>query len=263
MIARIDCHGLIINVDFSNGCPIAIPLDPHGAQPSFFTNRPANARALKVGDYVGDVNRGGSCNAETVEFTPHCHGTHTECLGHVTSDRQSVQEAIDSEPVLARLVSVRPGPGPGRKDAPRFSRAALEDALTGFASPPVEALVVRTLPNDPARMRRDYSQSPDFPVFGPQAMDWLAGLPLRHMLVDTPSLDEPKDGQLVNHRAWWGLDGRRRPEGVDPARRSVTEMVFVPDRLEDGLYWLHLELAPLIGDAAPSRPVLYPVTTES
>jgi len=76
-----------------------------------------------------------------------------------------------------------------------------------------------------------------------------------------PSLDIPRDeGKLANYRAWWGLDGRPAPPGFDPGRRSVTEMVFVPDELADGLYWLHLELAPLVGEATPSRPMLYPVT---
>jgi kynurenine formamidase len=259
LIARIDCNGLPIRVDFSAGRSIAIPLDPHGPQPAFFSGRPANARTLQVSGYVGDVQRGGSCNAETVEITPHCHGTHTECLGHLTEERQAVQETIYSEPVLARLASVRPGPGPGRKDSPRFSRAALEDALSGFRSPPVEALVIRALPNDPARRFRDYMEAPDYPVLGPQAMTWLASLPLRHLLVDSPSLDTPHDPMLANHRAWWGLDGREAPEGIDPARRSLTEMIWVPDELADGLYWLQLELSPLVGDATPSRPMLYPV----
>jgi len=261
MIGRLDCHGLQLAVDFARGRSIAMPLDPHGAQPAFFTTRPANARPLQVGDFIGDMRRGGSCNAETVEFTPHCHGTHTECLGHVTRECQVVQETIYAAPVLARLVSLRPGPGSNRGDPPRFSRAALEAVLADLRVPPVEALVVRTLPNDPARMVRAYLDAPDYPIFGPQAMDWLSAQPLKHLLVDMPSLDIPRDeGKLANYRAWWGLDGRPAPPGFDPGRRSVTEMVFVPDELADGLYWLHLELAPLVGEATPSRPMLYPVT---
>ena len=47
--------------------------------------------------------------------------------------------------------------------------------------------------------------------------------------------------------------------GGDKRRRSLTEMIYVPDGIPDGLYWLHLELAPLVSDATPSRPVLYPL----
>lgn len=259
MKARIDCHGARLKVDLGRGSPIAIPLDPHGAQPAFFTQRPANARPLQIGGFVGDVRRGGSCNAETIEFTPHCHGTHTEGVGHLTAERRPVQEAVYGGPVLARLVSLHPGPGPNHGDPDRFSRAALEAALGELRSPPVEALVVRTLPNDPARRVRDYLATPDYPVFGPQAMSWLSAQALKHLLVDTPSLDPPEDGgRLANHRAWWSLDGRPPPPGLDPGRRSVTEMVFVPDEVVDGHYLLELGLGPLLGDATPSRPVLYP-----
>lgn len=255
----IEAHGKRWTVDFDRGCPIAIPLDPHGAQPAFYTTRPANARPLRVGTYHGSVAAGGSCNAETIELTPHCHGTHTECLGHLLPERQAVQDSIYSGPVIARLVSLNPGPGPTRKDPDRFSRAALEDALGDFRAPPVEALVVRTLPNDPARRFRDYLSAPDYPVFGPQAMRWLTGLPLKHLLVDTPSLDPPEDPRLLNHRSWWGIGEEAASSAIDPAQRSVTEMIFVPDSVPDGLYWLHLELSPVLGDATPSRPVLYPV----
>lgn len=259
MTAVVECQGRRYAVRFDAGQPIAMPLDPHGAQPAFFTTRPANARPLRSGTFVGSVAEGGSCNAETVELTPHCHGTHTECIGHITAERRLVQDTIYGQPTLARLVSLIPGPGPTRKDSPRFSRAALEDALDGGPDRRVEALIVRTLPNDPARMARDYLAAPDYPVFGPQAMAWLASLPLKHLLVDTPSLDVPHDeGRLANHRTWWGLGEQRPPEGIDPERRSVTEMVFIPDDVADGLYWMHLELSPLLGDATPSRPVLYP-----
>ena len=49
------------------------------------------------------------------------------------------------------------------------------------------------------------------------------------------------------------------PEGLDTSRRSATEMIFVPDGVPDGLYWLELGLSPLLSDATPSRPLLYPV----
>jgi hypothetical protein len=48
-------------------------------------------------------------------------------------------------------------------------------------------------------------------------------------------------------------------EAVDGERRSVTELVYVPNDLQDGHYWLQLELAPVCSDATPSRPVLYPL----
>jgi len=55
------------------------------------------------------------------------------------------------------------------------------------------------------------------------------------------------------------------PQGttvVDPeahSMRTVTEMIYVPDDLPDGRYVLDLQIAPFVSDAAPSRPILFPI----
>jgi arylformamidase len=273
MMARLDWRGREIGVDLAAGVAIAIPLDPHGPQPSFFAHRPAAARPLQSGDFVGDVRRGGSCNAELIELAPHCHGTHTECIGHVLEERRTVQETIYATPVLAGLASVAGTPAgqaaehypvPLAANEPLITRAELEPAVGAFAPAGIAALVIRTHPNGPEKRWRDYAESPAYPLLSSEAVQWLAAQPLQHLLLDTPSLDRGADeGRLANHRAWWGLDGSVPEHGVDPERRSVTEMLYVPDALADGLYWLHLELSPLVSDATPSRPVLYPVVREA
>jgi kynurenine formamidase len=231
-------------------------MDPHGEQPAFFSEGRALARPLQVGNFTGSVATGGSCNAEVVQLAPHCHGTHTECVGHLTAERMNVQDTIDQRPVLARVVSLK---SEVVDDQPRFRLEALEAAM-GEHTVAIRALVVRSLPNDADKRGRNYDQGAPYPVFGPRAMDYLAAFPVKHLLLDTPSLDPAQDsGRLVNHRAWWGLDGRAHPMRVDPSRRSVTEMVFVPDSIPDGFWWLHLELSPIVGEATPSRPMLYPV----
>lgn len=265
MIAQLKLNGHAIDVDLAAGTPIAIPLDPHGPQPAFFTDEPANARPLRSGSYVGDVRLGGSCNAEVVEIVPHCHGTHTECRGHLTRERLRVQETVYPEPSLAQLVSLQPESG-AEDGYPRWTRAALETALAPSLDQglPLEALVIRTLPNDPARQHVAYEHAAPYPVFSEAAITWLAALPLKHVLVDAPSLDPAHDGgRLQVHRLWWCMADNLRPEGMDPARRSATEMIFVPNEVADGLYWLELGLSPLLGDATPSRPTLYPARVQA
>jgi hypothetical protein len=39
-------------------------------------------------------------------------------------------------------------------------------------------------------------------------------------------------------------------------------MIYVPDELSDDLYALSLQVAPFILDAAPSRPILFPLHAE-
>ena len=205
---------------------------------------------------MGDVRLGGTCNAEVVHLVPHCHGTHTECRGHLTRERLRVQETVFAAPCLAQVVSVTPEARAG-DGYPVYRRADLEAALD--TDRPVEAIVVRTLPNDPEKRSRAYEHAPPYPVFSDGAIAWLAGLPLKHLLVDTPSLDPAHDGGALRvHRFWWCMADNPAPAGLDSGRRSATEMIFVPDEIEDGFYWLELGLSPLLGDATPSRPRLYP-----
>jgi kynurenine formamidase len=253
LIARITVGGVLVRVDFSRPCPIAIPLDPHGQQPRFFSSEPAKAEPLRASGFIGDMQQGGSCNAERISMAAHCHGTHTEGVGHLLPKKPAVHETIDPSPALALLVSLRAN----ESAAPRIERDELQRALEPAWQECITALVIRTLPNETGKMQRDYDQAV-YPVLAPDAMDLLAGLPLNHLLIDTPSLDPARDGgQLTNHRRWWGLD-EQGTGGVDGRRRSVTEMIFVPDELADGTYWLQLGMAPLVSDATPSRPVLYP-----
>ena len=62
---------------------------------------------LRAGSFVGDTRAGGSCNCEILTLAPHCNGTHTECVGHVTDDRVAVSERVPGGLQLARLVTRR------------------------------------------------------------------------------------------------------------------------------------------------------------
>lgn len=72
------------------------------------------------------------------------------------------------------------------------------------------------------------------------------------------------EGQLLSHRVWWQLPARGSPEALGvPAsisQRTITELAYVPDAVEDGAYMLNLCIAPIVLDAAPSRPVLHALT---
>ncbi len=257
MIAELNWKNKLLKIDFSAGRSLAIILDPHGPQPSFFAGTPAKAVPLQIADYIGDVTQGGSCNAEVLQFVPHCHGTHTECVAHLDRSTGNVLDLIDQKPCLARLVTVRSNPVDG------YATLTLEDLkeqLGPMDELGPEAIIIRTLPNDEGKLCRDYEREPDYPVLCKEAIDWLAQGQFRHLLIDTPSLDKAHDGgQLANHRSWWGLNQSDTIPNNNRASRSITEMIFVPDVVEDGYYWLHLELQPLAADATSSRPVIYPI----
>ena len=78
-------------------------------------------------------------------------------------------------------------------------------------------------------------------------------LGVKHLLIDLPSVDRESDGgALAFHHSYWGV-----PEKLD-VERTITELIYVDDKIPDGEYVLNLQVAPFENDASPSRPVLYP-----
>lgn len=257
-------------VDPGDGVSLAIPLDPHGAQPAHFGAPAARSEPLTAGEFVGDTRAGGSCNCETVTLVPHCNGTHTEGPGHVTRDRLSVHDRALQPLYLAALVSVaaedavRAGEtsSPAPRDGDRLITARALAAALGEDARQVQALVVRTLPNDPGKRTRDWMTPPLPPYFSREAMTLLTEIGVRHLLTDLPSVDRLLDeGRLAGHRVFFGMppDGDAAAD-VGRPEATITEMIYVPDNLPDGLYALSLQLACWVGDAAPSRPVLFRLT---
>jgi arylformamidase len=258
-------------VDAARGRSIAIPLDLRGPQPAHFGAPSARADALAAGGFIGDTRAGGSCNCEMVTLVPHCNGTHTEGPGHVTRERISVHASALRPAFVAALVSVNaedavasaetsdPPPQPGDR---WVTAGALTAALDAIGPAPMEAVVVRTLPNEESKRARDWMAPPLPPYFTLEAMAMLVERGVTHLLVDLPSVDRLLDeGRLSGHRVFFGMppDSSAAAE-VGRPDATITEMIYAPDSLPDGLYALSLQLAAWITDAAPSRPVLFPMT---
>ncbi|MGA1363798.1 MAG: cyclase family protein [Schleiferiaceae bacterium] len=202
---------------------------------------------VQLGDWVGDVQQGGSVNFFDVHFNPHAHGTHTESLGHVVRETvHAVQLGIPPW-MRARVVRI-PCTTVLGLDALKASAAAEFD---------YDALVLATQEGDLSA--RDWRQT-NPPALAPEALAWLAEHGVRHLLVDLPSVDPEEDGgALAAHRAFWGLPAgsQSRAEAKHPGA-SITELIQVPPDCADGCYMLNLSLAPMHGDAVPSRPILFP-----
>jgi kynurenine formamidase len=264
-----DSHGRRWRVDLGRPLDLAIALEFDGPQPRFFAGEPARAEPLHAGSFTGSVASGASCNCATYTLAPHCHGTHTECVGHVSREPASLAALTPVPPVLALVVSVTPAPlgraaqGPHAAPSdPVVERAMLATAASRWLDAPWRALVVRTLPNAQSKRHRVYDVSAcPAPYFTADAMRWVVEREVISLVCDLPSLDRADDGgHLAAHRLYWGL-----PEGaVDVARATrgralVPALAFVPDTVADGLYLLDLHVPAFVADAAPSRPVLYPV----
>jgi kynurenine formamidase len=267
---RFSTQDRVWQVDCSHAHDLSIPLLFDGAQPNFFGAPSAASTPLVAGDFIGDVRRGGSCNCSTYSLTPHCNGTHTECVGHVTGERVGIRSVPIPAFVLARLVTLRPVDAAtsteGTQPSPRagdfmITRAALMHALQGDSLEHCSALVVRTTPNDESKLARSYGPDRPPPYFSAEFMQAVVASGIEHLVCDLPSVDRAADeGKLTAHRIFWGL-----PAGAIDSRiatrshATITELAYIPDEIADGLYVLNLQVAPFDSDAAPSRPLLVPL----
>jgi len=256
-------------IDTINPLPISIPLDFHDGQPNAFGAPKATAEAVETGKFVGDTRRGGSCNFEQYTFIPHCNGTHTESVGHISNERISIHNTLKDPFIPSTLITVnlenatfskenyKPDKG---QDDMFITKKAISDALRNSKQEFLNGLIIRTLPNDDSKKTRAYMKNPP-PFFSLEAMEYISGLGVQHLLVDLPSLDRTFDeGLLTAHRIFWGISPKTHHiNKQNHSSKTITEMIYVPDNVKDGEYILNLQIADFVADASPSRPILFKV----
>lgn len=258
----VEIAGKTYRADAGSACDISIPLRFDAPQLQAFGAPPAQAEIYCAGSFTGDVAQGGSCNCRRYHLIPHCNGTHTESVGHISRDPVAVNTLARAGLSLAQLITVEPIASEAGHVADRvIDRACLNRLLSANELPPVSALVVRTLPNGDDKPARNYDAGHPPPYFEPAALAWLAALGIEHLLVDVPSVDRMDDGgHLLAHRAFWGMPaGDTQAVHAQRPHATITELIYVPERIVDGRYLLSLQLAPFVADAAPSRPLLFPL----
>lgn len=196
--------------------------------------------------FVGRVDKGGSCNCFEVTLNPHCHTTHTECVSHVLDNMQPLSDFLKPFFALAQVISV---------DAGEINQADLKGLIL---APEVSALAIRTLPNNESKKSRAYISEASY--LTPDAVKYSVDCGFDHLLVDFPSIDPMfDDGKLLAHRMFWAMEeGQATLTASTQTHRSITELIYVPPKLQDGMYALNLSWVDFELDAAPSRPILYP-----
>jgi arylformamidase len=266
-----------VSVDLTTPISLAIDLDFSRAQPRHFGAPPATSRPFAVPGFSGSVAHGASCNCQTLTLVPHCNGTHTECVGHLTREPVDAHRIVPLGFLPALLVSIDPVdasaskestdpiPQPGDK---LITRGALEKSWSAAAQSPAplepSALIIRTLPNAPTKQHQDYSDSTP-PYLTREAANLLIERGIEHLVVDLPSIDRSHDeGRLTAHRVFFGLPpGSTALAQATRARATVTELAYMPDTVPDGPYLLELQVPALGGDAVPSRPLLYRLSSQA
>ncbi len=263
MLCTLEIEGRSVSFDLDDLIDISIPLRFNGPQPAAFGVGMATAEEL------GDTREDSSVNFERYSLVPHCNGTHTECVGHITHNRISVRSCLKDALMSAVLISIESKaetnesyPVNAEAGDRLITQKLLADALgsaPGYREP--RALVVRTLPNTESKMVDEYGEANISPYLTNDAMHLIVERGFTHLLVDMPSIDRLYDGgRLSNHRIFWNVEpGSFETSETSRLGSTITEMIYVPNEVADGEYLLNLQIAPFEADCSPSRPLLFRV----
>ncbi len=241
--ATVMVNGKVLQADLSQGHCLAIPLDHTRPQPNAYHAPLYEASPVKVGHWTGDTRHGAPVNFYNLRLNPHGNGTHTECVGHISTERYAIHESLGDGFWIAQVITVYPET---QENGDRIIRQLEWEAG-------IEALIIRTMPNHEDKMTRLYGGT-NPPYLNPTLLERMANEGILHLLLDLPSVDREEDGGvLAAHKAFW-----RYPEDIRLSA-TITEMVYVADHIQDGVYLLQIQLPALMLDASPSRPYIYPL----
>lgn len=238
-------------IDLSKPIDISIPLSNTDENPiAWYIEKPEIAPVV-FGDWIGSVKKGASTNFNNIFFNPHGHGTHTECLGHITREFYSINQCLKQFFFMAELISIEPEK---IEDDLIITKRQIEKALNGKVA---ESIIIRTLPNFESKKHKNYSKT-NPPYLEESAAIYIREIGIQHLLIDLPSVDREEDeGKLLAHKAFWNVKDVNNLNDDARFNCTITEMIFVDNVVKDGSYILNLQIASFENDASPSKPILY------
>ncbi|BFM43283.1 cyclase family protein [Flavobacterium sp. CFS9] len=277
MIAKINNF----EIDLSKPIDISIPLTNTDENPiAWYIEKPV-IEPVVFGDWIGKVSEGkSSTNFNNIFFNPHGHGTHTECLGHITNDFYSINQCLKQFFFPAKLITIEPEKiGDDLVITKEHISTSLNvthastslngtrtsTSLNGTNDSPssaktIEALIIRTLPNQISKKSTKYSNT-NPPYLSEEAAIFIRENGIQHLLIDLPSVDREHDeGKLLAHKAFWNVKDTHNLNSDARFNATITEMIFVADEIEDGEYILNLQIASFENDASPSKPLLFQIS---
>lgn len=247
MLASIQYNSRKLQIDLSKALDISIPIRSSKSNVNAWYIDEPKIEPVVLDDWKASVAEGASINFNNIQFNPHAHGTHTECVGHITDKVHSINQNLKQFMFLAEVITVAPEQ---LNEDTVISKKQLQFALGNKKR---DAIVIRTIPNLRDKLSYQYSHT-NWTYLQEDAVKFLVKKGIKHLLIDLPSVDREEDGgELKAHKAFWNYDGKLRKDC------TITEFIYVPNEVEDGEYVLNLQIAPFENDAAPSKPILYKV----
>ena len=247
-----------IKIDLSKPIDISIPLSNTDKNPIAWYIEKPEIEPVKFGDWIGKVSEGSSTNFNNIFFNPHGHGTHTECLGHITREFYSINQCLKQFFFTAKLISIDPENVNGDMV---ITKNQIENSFqkNSIDAETSSALIIRTLPNLESKKSKNYSKT-NPPYLSEEAAIFIREIGIQHLLIDLPSVDREEDeGKLLAHKAFWNVKDINNLNNDARLNCTITEMIFVENEIQDGNYILNQQIASFENDASPSKPILYKI----
>lgn len=244
------------HIDLSKPIDISIPISSTEQNPiAWYIDKP-QIEPVVFGNWIGKVSEGSSTNFNNIFFNPHGHGTHTECLGHITREFYSINQCLKQFFFMAELISIAPENVNGDLV---ITLKSISTALDVTHRQNIEAVIIRTLPNLESKKSTNYSHT-NPPYLSEDAAIFIRESGIQHLLIDLPSVDREEDeGKLLAHKAFWNVTNVTTLNEDARLNCTITELIYVDNQIQDGSYLLNLQIASFENDASPSKPILYKI----
>ncbi|MAQ43634.1 MAG: hypothetical protein CMG25_04020 [Candidatus Marinimicrobia bacterium] len=247
------------NIDSNTGIDISIPVNfNENLNPKFYDTSYPQRQYYKEGNREYNIKKGAGCNVPMITMNIHCSGTHTETANHIINDAPMISDIDNLNFIPSQLISVNPEINSNEKyhaDSDNEDRVITKNQLEKLINPNTftESIIIRTNPNDIDKKIKNYN-SHHHPYLSNEAIEYLKEIKVKHIVIDTPSIDKYNDGgKLGNHKIFFTNNDN------STNHNTVTELVFIPNECIDGKYFLCIGVPNFKLDAAPSKPIIYKV----
>jgi len=242
----------IYEADLDKPVDLSLPTRTENSFTAWYVE-PATIAPVKAEGFIGSVREGGGVNFFDMNINPHGNTTHTECVGHISKEKEDVNSVVSKFHFKSQIITLKPKiltkdlSKWNRKNDLIFDKETIEKSLVKG----VEAVILRTQMDYDSLFNKQYNNT-NWPYLLPDLTSFLRNSGVKHLLIDQPSIDREQDGgELLAHKAFWNYPNSKDLE------RTITEFIAVPPKIKDGLFLLNLSFANFCNDASPSRPVVF------
>lgn len=252
MIAEINLNNETFKVNLNNPVDLSLTSKVKNSFKAWYIDE-IKINSIKNDDFIGSVKDGGAVNFREILINPHGNMTHTESVGHISQEEINVNKLLPTHHFIAQLITIKPqkisiNNKKGKKEVDEIISL---NQIKNKILPNIQALIIRSQKNYDELTNKNYSHT-NWPFLAESSAAYIRNKGVQHLLIDQPSIDKEFDeGKLLAHRAFWNY-----PNEID-LKKTITELIGIPDHIKDGRYLLNLSLANIENDAVPSRPIIY------